>query len=342
MVLKNIRPYIFNKFAIALEGVIVGCLIASFFFLYYVPSSPRGLIVREGQNGLINPILACEVGTSKSFPELEPIQLKIQSSINRITKSGDASEVAVYLRALNSGRWTGVNEDNMFSPASMYKVAIMVAYFKEAETNSRILIKTLQYKSPTTNPPEKTSLILGNFYSVEQLINTMIVDSDNEAMNILIDNADPDSIVEVFKDLNLSVVSKTNQESLDVMSAHDFSLLFRTLYGATYLSREMSNRALEILTKTKFTEGLEAGAPPSTVIAHKFGARTVVPNYGQSNNTPTKELHDCGIVYYPDHPYLLCVMTRGNDFDLLAKAIQDLSRLVYNEMDMFYKQESRR
>jgi len=27
------------------------------------------------------------------------------------------------------------------------------------------------------------------------------------------------------------------------------------------------------------------------------------------------QLHDCGIVYYPETPYLLCVMTKGWNFE---------------------------
>jgi hypothetical protein len=77
-----------------------------------------------------------------------------------------------------------------------------------------------------------------------------------------------------------------------------------------------------------------AGVPSGTVVAHKFGER-VLP----SKNV--KQLHDCGIVYYPQFPYVLCVMTRGNDFVTLQQAIKGVSDIVYREFDR-QRRESRR
>jgi hypothetical protein len=45
-----------------------------------------------------------------------------------------------------------------------------------------------------------------------------------------------------------------------------------------------------------------------------------------------RQLHDCGIVYLESHPYLLCIMTRGYDFEKLSKIISMISSQVYSEM----------
>jgi hypothetical protein len=45
------------------------------------------------------------------------------------------------------------------------------------------------------------------------------------------------------------------------------------------------------------------------------------------------QLHDCGIIYYPGNPYLLCVMTRGTDWSALEKTIQTISAMTYKEVD---------
>lgn len=75
------------------------------------------------------------------------------------------------------------------------------------------------------------------------------------------------------------------------------------------------------MSQTEFKEGLNRGLPAEITVAHKFGERDL----GQQ-----KELHDCGIVYYPNQPYLLCVMTKGADFDDLSETIGEISKLVYN------------
>lgn len=101
--------------------------------------------------------------------------------------------------------------------------------------------------------------------------------------------------------------------------------MFRGIYNGSLLNKENSNKVLEWLSQSKFKDGLVAGVPGSVMIAHKFGERLLEDN--------TKQLHDCGIVYYPDNPYLLCVMTHGNDYEKLEKVIQDISKMVYTEVD---------
>jgi hypothetical protein len=84
--------------------------------------------------------------------------------------------------------------------------------------------------------------------------------------------------------------------------------LFRILYNATYLSRDYSEKALQVLSQSSFTQGIVSGVPSSTVVAHKLGLVGIAPD----NVTVTEhELHDCGIVY-AQNPYVLCVMTRGS------------------------------
>jgi hypothetical protein len=45
-----------------------------------------------------------------------------------------------------------------------------------------------------------------------------------------------------------------------------------------------------------------------------------------------KQLHEFGIVYHPRSPYILGIMTRGNDFEKQAETIREISRLIYTEV----------
>ncbi len=67
-------------------------------------------------------------------------------------------------------------------------------------------------------------------------------------------------------------------------------------------------------------------------IAQKFGERTLIKKIN-GNVVAELELHDCGEVYRPDHNYLLCIMTRGNNFTKMANAIKDISKTVYDFVD---------
>ena len=113
------------------------------------------------------------------------------------------------------------------------------------------------------------------------------------------------------------------------ISASDYSLFFRVLYNATYLSDDYSEEALSILGKATFNQGITEPLPKGTVVAHKFGVR-VYSTPDTSNNSSALELHDCGIVYLPNNPYFLCVMTHGSSLGALETRIQGISSLVYN------------
>jgi len=76
-----------------------------------------------------------------------------------------------------------------------------------------------------------------------------------------------------------------------------------------------------------YKEGLVGGLPEGIKVAHKFGER----GYEESG---VKQFHDCGIIYYPDKPYLLCVMTRGDDFNALQGMVRQVSQTVYQTVSL--------
>jgi beta-lactamase class A len=140
-------------------------------------------------------------------------------------------------------------------------------------------------------------------------------------MALLVENLPLPIQDKVFTDLGITVPGVRGTE--DYMSVSDYAAFFRILYNASYLSKDDSQKALDLLTKVDFADGLRAGVPKDVPVANKFGERQI----GTS-----QQLHDCGIVYFKDHPYLLCIMSRGSDFNKLASSIKDVSRLVYGEV----------
>ena len=102
---------------------------------------------------------------------------------------------------------------------------------------------------------------------------------------------------------------------------------------ATYLNYQYSEESLNLLSQAAFKDGLVAQLPNNIKIAHKFGEHVV----GQNGVANTIELHDCGIVYYPDHPYLICVMTKGTDITALAQLISNISLAAYQQIQEKYK-----
>lgn len=299
----------------------------------YAEYQPVHLLqVREnsGVNHLINPLLY--VDTPKKSPEFQKIVGKVSNLISQSKENSDASSISMYFRTLNNGKWTGVNEDEKYKPASLLKVLAMMVYFIQADYDPSVLSKELYYEArkqefQNYKPPH---LLSTGYHTINELIKAMIINSDNDAAVLLASNKKT-NYFGLFNTLQLSFPESNTD--LDFMSPKDYSVIFRTLYSSTYLSHISSEKALDLLTKTNFNSGIVAGVPKDTVVAHKFGEYTE----GYPDNSSERELHDCGIVYYPNDPYFLCVMTKGKDFKKLESIIAEISHLSYQEFDTMHK-----
>jgi beta-lactamase class A len=132
-----------------------------------------------------------------------------------------------------------------------------------------------------------------------------------------------------FNDLSVEYDPHQQEDSL---SLHSFAAFFRVLCNASYLSEEMSEKALRYLSKTSFRTGMVAGVPPNVDIASKHGGRTVSVS-AEGNGKAQSQLHEFGIIYHPNRPFLLGIMVRGENFDHLTTTLRDITHLVYEEVD---------
>ncbi len=275
----------------------------------------------------VNPLLAVDTIEKKEFLENKDLESKVQIIINDSKSKDLVRDVAVYFRDLEAGRWFGINHDNKFSPGTILKVPIMIAYFKEAETKPDLLKKQLQYNAKP--PKSDSSFQNGKWYTIDELIDGMIDEDDDPAAAILFDNIDKNALDDVYSDLGVDFhEDKLND---DYISLKLYSLFFRILYNATYLSRPMSEKALSILNQTSMENGVAAGLPNDISIAHKYRTRAY-----QKNGFSGSESHDCGIIYYPDHPYVLCMMGIGKNANDTNLMFETITRQVYREMNRSY------
>jgi len=276
----------------------------------------------EGGYKFINPLLECEMPVYYDNT-LKDLEKSLTNKIDEIIDQGVVSHVSVYLKDLNDGSWIGINENENFTPASLMKVSILMYYLKRAESNPEILSQNIKI----TIKPEQTTtqniipleeVTVGEDYSVEELLERMIIFSDNIALDNLLGYVDSNQLVEFYRDLSFNIPS---QETENYINVHDYAVFFRILFNSSYLNRDMSEKALSILSQTKFSDGLVSGVPPNIVVSHKFGERLIIDQF---------QLHDCGIIYNPGRPYLLCVMTRGENFDNIKKMIQEISAISFD------------
>lgn len=286
--------------------------------------------IRQSGYNFINPLLECEAGGEIPILKLAESKMKklIQDEI--IDKNSDI-DISLYYRDLKNGPWFGINEQVQYSPASLLKVPLMITYLKYSQDNPDILKREILFDkiseefSQQVRPSEYIQI--GKSYTVEQLIDSMIKYSDNEATNLLFRNINPNDLNLVFSDLGISVPDIYDINN--AMSVKDYSSFFRILYNSSYLNRGMSEQSLAILASSEYDDGLVAGVPTNILVSHKFGERESLTK----DNKIIKQLHDCGIVYHPTRPYLICIMTKGDDFVKLSGVISDISKVIYNQIN---------
>lgn len=271
-----------------------------------------------------------ETGDQDNFHELDRLHDRIKDYIEAQRSAGAISQASVYFRDMSNGHWIGVNENEFYSPASLFKVVLMIAYLRSAEGNQNLLSTELPLVGTSDNDRYYSStveLVRGRAYTTQELIVDMITQSGNDSTKVLFDYIDKAVLERTYGDFEFPLPSATSTEEV---SPRLYAQLFRVLYGSTYLPRDWSEQVLSLLSQTNFKRGLVAGVPSDIVVAHKFGEWTDIAPTGET----TRQLHDCGIIYNQDRPYLLCVMTRGAEFPRLESVIVDISRLVYAEAQL--------
>jgi beta-lactamase class A len=299
----------------------------------------RGTIeTRQGGYEYVKPLLDCEQNSDGTGnPQLSPFRQTVNEFIQNDLDKKWADTVAVYFRELNDGRAFTIGSTEEFYPASLLKVPIMVSLLKEAEAIPQILQFEIRYNNPklkTIQNDIPKKLELGKTYTVEELLSRMIIYSDNVSTNLLENFAKQDVLEKTYSELGINDPYRNVDQSRMVtastqylISAETYASFFRILFNASYLSKPLSEKALALLARSDFKDGLVAGVPAEIKVAHKYGYRIT------GVNGEIKQLHDCGIIYYPNHPYLLCVMTSGKSFEYLDDAIKEISRVVYQEID---------
>ncbi len=278
----------------------------------------------------INPLLDYQQpSTPLVRREVREMEEAITLAVSESIDSNSIRGASVYYRDLNNGPWLFINDELFFTPASLLKVPLMIAYFKIAESDPASLQQVITYTEPLPNVPSQVlinpeqEIPLGASYTVMELIEKMITQSDNVATLLLQKNIDLEIQKKIYNDFDIPLPS-TEDPRLPYMSTQVYSGFLRILYNATYLNRDYSEKALELLSRSSFTKGLEAGIPESVTLSNKFGVYTK----NSEDSPPEHQLHDCGIVY-DKKTYAICVMTLGSDLQAQAKLIGDISNIVY-------------
>jgi beta-lactamase class A len=288
-----------------------------------LPIQPNQYEIGGGYR-FINPLLECgdQDFSRTENSQVVDLQNNINSYISQQEQAGALDDASVYFYELNGGQSLDINPSFEFVPASLLKVPLAMSIYQQAEENDPTLLKEkVLFAASEAAPAEEyftaPTITASSTYTVEQLVDAMIINSDNNAALLLTHVISTADLEQSYSDLGLTSPSNTGY----TMTTGQYASFFRILYDATYLDHTDSEHLLDLLSQSVFTKGLVAGVPQGIVVAHKFGER------GFDNSNPN-QLHDCGIVY-AKQPYVVCIATQGQDYDTLAGVIANISKMIY-------------
>jgi beta-lactamase class A len=239
----------------------------------------------------------------------------LRRSLEAMTR-GYPGVVGISVRDLSSGESVSIRGGETFPTASLVKVSVLVELLDEVRRGTIGLDEragmiardrvpgsgTLQYMASGLQP------------TMGDLAWLMITVSDNTATNLILDKVGIRTVWAKMDSLGLPstrIHSKTFQRStsLAVDSSARYGLgkttpdetvrLFQLLHEGRAVSPALDSLALAMLRANQDGTKLTRWLPETVAAAHKSG------DVDRARN-------DCGILYGPEAPVAVCVMTREN------------------------------
>lgn len=229
-------------------------------------------------------------------------------------------QVSLYFEYLPSGISIGINEKNEVRLASLSKIPTVMSIYKKIEKGELSKEDQIEIKPEFIDPQFGTTWKkgIGATISVEEAVTKAITESDNTAHKLLKSLLTTEEINHVYEYLDIPFHKETHYP---LISAKNYSSVLKSLFFSSYLTFTSSQEILEIMTKTIYLDKIPAGVPTDIPIAHKIGV------YQQKNDSAS-HYSDCGIVYAPNRPYILCIMVK-NDENFARSIMQQASKVIH-------------
>jgi beta-lactamase class A len=236
----------------------------------------------------------------------------------RIAKSG--ADVAVYFQTLDGKAEWSFRADDVFHAASTMKIPVMIELFHQVKQRKLKLSDSLEIKN------EFHSIVDGSVYKLSvaddseselykaegetrtlgELCERMITVSSNFATNLLVERLGVDNIRATVHALGADGMSvlrgvednKAYEKGLsNTATARGLAILLEAIADGKAVDAESSQQMIAILERQKFNEGIPAGLPSGTPVAHKTGEITKIH-------------HDAAIVF-AKRAFILVILARG-------------------------------
>jgi beta-lactamase class A len=283
-------------------------------------------------------VLVAGIPLAASGQEATALRAALATRIAR----APAQAVGLYYRSLARPDSILIGADARLHAASTMKVPVMIQLFRDADAGLLRLDDSIPVRdsfpslvdgSPFSVGKEDDSdstlyARIGRRASLRELLELMITRSSNLATDLLIERVGAERAQRTARSLgawSIQVLRGVEDDKAyraglnNTATARDLGALLGAIASRRAASGPSCDSMLAILARQEFNEGIPAGVPAGTRVAHKTGWIGEVV------------YHDAAIVYPSSgSSYVLVVLTGGIKEDSVAhNLVADLSRLVY-------------
>ncbi|MBP9716736.1 MAG: serine hydrolase [Candidatus Levybacteria bacterium] len=225
-----------------------------------------------------------------------------------------------YFEYLPTGTSLGVNEKQEFHAASLFKVPVIMAYYKQRERMHMTNDPEMEIKEEHLDNEFGTLYQKGAGHKIKmsEAIRLSLEESDNTAAKMIASGVQEADFNEVYNGVDIDLLADHNGA---ILTPKNYSSILKALYFSAVLGKESSSEILSYLANSKFNDKLVAGIPPDITVAHKIGDFI-------DKETGEKAYMDCGIVYLPRRPYVLCMVSEGDEI-IARQRMSNLSKKIY-------------
>lgn len=214
----------------------------------------------------------------------------------------------------------GMNEDEIFTAASVNKIPILAALYTEVQAGTIDLDTVITLQQEDIQDYGTGSIRYadpGTTYSIKTLAKLMMQQSDNTAAYILANHiVGMDTIQELLTSWHMTQTDMVNNKT----SNADIALLMKKIYLGNITNVANTKEMLSFFKDGEFEDRLPALLPRDVVVYHKIGTEVGI-------------MHDVGIVVGPTTKYYIGIMVSDiTDETGTTKLMTEVSKLVYDFM----------
>jgi len=220
----------------------------------------------------------------------------------------------VYVKNLKNNENIEINQNKIFTAASLTKLFTAGTYYKTLRSKAGIKneILVLREEDKIEGAGSLINDPVGSKYYPDELLEKMLKESDNTAFAIMTSFLGIKNISNFIEKLGLINTSFGNNDA----TPFDIGLFLEGLYKYEFLGEYYSKEMIELMTNTAFEDRIPFYLPEDTRVAHKIG-------------TWSGAYSDAGIVFAPGGDYVIVVMTENANYTEAVNAIRKISQIVY-------------